>query len=358
MLPAFNQTSHVHLSLSQREKWRSLLWVQGTSIWSWFVHHKLSVLSKECRAGFVHHKSCAELPLGLHHPSHPNHPLILFDPFTYLDDNKEEFDRFSKCDVCGEKSDEYSYCCYRCNFNIHIRCSSLPLTIQTEVHDHQLTRTWKLLKFTCDFCGKEGNLPYLCAQCDFGIHSRCAACPRRLKVFRHNHPLHLTPSLEVHQSDSPICLLCVRKVDTLCLYYCSICDFAAHLYCAMLPQNREYINLQELKEEQPTESKSEDPELHQSFDSEICKVKKTTVGEDGTEIATEIKHFSHEHDLKLTDEIPNNTKCNGRYADSANAYWTGFFSSHPASLEALCLSSKWILFGMTSVSLCLGVYVE
>ena len=38
---------------------------------------------------------------------------------------------------------------------------------------------------------------------------------------------------------------------------------------------------------------------------------KSTVGEDGTEIATEIKHFSHVHDLKLTDEIPNNTKCNG-----------------------------------------------
>ena len=79
----------------------------------------------------------------------------------------------------------------------------------------------------------------------------------------------------------------------------------------MLPRNREFINLQELKEEQSTESKSEDPELRQSFDSEICKVIKTTVGEDGTEIATEINHFSHEHDLKLTDEIPNNTKCNG-----------------------------------------------
>ncbi|XP_065619924.1 protein VACUOLELESS GAMETOPHYTES-like isoform X2 [Quercus suber] len=265
---------------------------------------------KECR-GYLHHKSCAGLPLGLHHPSHPNHPLILFDRFIYRDNNKEEYDRFSKCDVCGEKSNEYCYCCYRCNFNIHIRCSSLSLTIQTEVHDHQLTRTWKLLKFTCDFCGKEGNLPYLCAQCDFGIHSRCAACPRRLKVYRHNHPLHLTPSLEVHQSDSPICLLCVRKVDTLCLYYCSRCDFAAHLYCAMLHWNQEYINLQELKEEQSTESKSEDPELHQSFDSEICKVIKTTLGEDGTQIATEIKHFSHKHDLKLTDEIPNNTKCNG-----------------------------------------------
>ena len=79
----------------------------------------------------------------------------------------------------------------------------------------------------------------------------------------------------------------------------------------MLSWNWEHINLQELEEEQTIESKSEDSELHQSFDSEICKVKKTTVGEDGTEIATKIKHFSHEHNLKLTDEIPNNTKCNG-----------------------------------------------
>ena len=34
------------------------------------------------------------------------------------------------------------------------------------------------------------------------------------------------------------------------------------------------------------------------------------MGKGGAEIVTEIKHFSHQHDLKLTDEIPNNTKCN------------------------------------------------
>ena len=59
-------------------------------------------------------------------------------------------------------------------------------------------------------------------------------CPCILKVDHHNHPLHLTPSLEVHQSDSPICRLCVRKMDILYLYYCSRCDFVAHLYCVVL----------------------------------------------------------------------------------------------------------------------------
>ena len=33
--------------------------------------------------------------------------------------------------------------------------------------------------------------------------------------------------------------------------------------------------------------------------------------EDGTKIAIEIKHFSHEHDLKLIDEVLNNQKCDG-----------------------------------------------
>ena len=157
MLPAFNQTSHVHLSPSQfvlhchyfltkfdvvqtmeLQHWRHLqhpLVFNGDERSGRFCYgcrepvFGPSYNCKECRAGFVHHKSCAELPIGLHHPSHPNHPLILFDQYTYRDNNREEYDRFSKCDVCGEKSYEYSYCCYRCNFNIHIRCSSLSLTI-------------------------------------------------------------------------------------------------------------------------------------------------------------------------------------------------------------------------------------
>ena len=33
--------------------------------------------------------------------------------------------------------------------------------------------------------------------------------------------------------------------------------------------------------------------------------------EDGTKIATKIKHFSREHDLKLIDEVLNNQKCDG-----------------------------------------------
>ena len=90
-------------------------------------------------------------------------------------------------------------------------------------------------------------------------------------------------------------------------YYCSRCDFIAHLDCAADYKYRENINLLELKEEE-----NEDPELDQSIDSAAYKVKNIKVGEERTKIATEIEHFSHGHDLKLSgDEVLNNEKCSG-----------------------------------------------
>ncbi|KAL4637148.1 hypothetical protein ACB092_03G059500 [Castanea dentata] len=259
---------------------------------------------KKCGRYTFHHKSCAELPLGLlHHPLHPLHPLLLFD-----EKRSEVYKEFGNCQVCKENRWEYCYGCFRCNFKLHIRCVHL---------DHPLTLLCKRITFTCDLCGKEDKgMPYVCNPCGFGIHRTCAYCPRRLKVVRHNHLLNLIHSLELHQSNSQLCQLRFLKVDTdYGLYYCSRCDFAAHLHCATSWRNMEDINLLELKEEESTESKAMlenvDSKLDQSIDLEICKVIKTTVGEDETKIATEIKHFSHEHHLKLTDEVPNNKICDG-----------------------------------------------
>ncbi|KAK7840226.1 hypothetical protein CFP56_016916 [Quercus suber] len=260
----------------------------------------------EC-SWFYLHKLCAELPPGLHHPLHPIHPLILFDQFQVYPEEKEQ----SKCEVCKESRIEYTYCCYRCDFNLHVRCGSLPSTLEAEFHDHPLTAFWNWITFTCNLCGKEDKgMPYLCNPCGFSIHRKCAYFPRILKVVRHKHPLHIThSSLELDESDSRFCLLCVQKVDTRYgLYYCSKCDFLAHLNCAIDEENREDINLLELKDEE-----NEDAELDQSVESAAAyKVKNIKVGEDGTKITTEIEHFSHEHDLKLTDEeVHNYEKCDG-----------------------------------------------
>uniref|UniRef100_A0A2N9GZ36 DC1 domain-containing protein n=1 Tax=Fagus sylvatica TaxID=28930 RepID=A0A2N9GZ36_FAGSY len=256
-----------------------------------------SYCCKECRwyGAYLHHKSCAKLPLGLHHPLHPKHSLILFPKYNYA-----SVKNYNKCEAYKEDGRwEYNYCCSSCDFNLHIKCANSPLSMESEVHDHPLTCFWKLVKFTCDLCGKEGHgAPYLCVPCHFWTHKSCASCLCRVKVIRHKHPLDLIHSLEVHQSDSRFCQIYVQKVDTnYGLYYCSECNFVAHLDCAMDKENRE-----ELKDEESTE---------QSVDSAAYEVKKHNVGKDGTKIATEIKHFSHEHDLKLIDEGQNNKICNG-----------------------------------------------
>ncbi|XP_050274225.1 uncharacterized protein LOC126717066 isoform X2 [Quercus robur] len=258
---------------------------------------------------YMHHKSCAELPLGLHHPLHPIHPLILSP--EQIDYGKDI--QFSNCKLCNESRNQYTYRCSRCDFNLHITCASLaPTTMELEFHDHPLTRIWKWITFTCDLCGKEDKgMPFLCTTCFFWVHRRCAykLFPRKVKVVRHRHLLHLThSSLEFHPSDSRFCQICVEKVDThYGLYYCSRCDFAAHLDCAM--GNKEDINLQEFKDEDEV---SEHDEL---VDLAAYEVKKFNVGKDGIQIAAELKHFSHEHDLELTDEVMSNQKCDGCFRD-------------------------------------------
>ena len=165
---------------------------------------------------YIHHKSCAELPLGLHHPLHPKHPLILFPKWRY---QKKEFPyEDGKCEVCKEvRYGGYRYCCSQCDFNLHIRCANLPLTIESEVHNHPLTPFWKFEKFTCNLCGKEGSnvVRYLCAPCHFWTHKSCASFLRRVKVIRHKHPLDLIHSLEVHQSDYQFGMWSVPRPQTL-----------------------------------------------------------------------------------------------------------------------------------------------
>ena len=254
---------------------------------------------------FYHHKSCAELPLMFHHPLHPIHPLILINESTRHPEKE-----ISRCELCKDYCGEYSYHCYRCNFNLHIRC--IVVQLKAKFHDHPLTPIGKSIIFTCDICGKEDkDVPNLCAPCSLWIHRKCGLFPHKVKVVRHRHLLHLThSSLELHQFDSRFCQLCVREVNTKYgLYYCSRCDFVAHLNCARARENMEDINLLEFNDE------DDDLEFDESIDLVTYKVKKINVGEDGTEIATEIEHFSHEHDLKLTNEVLNNKKCNGCVRD-------------------------------------------
>lgn len=80
------------------------------------------------------------------------------------------------------------------------------------------------------------------------------------------------------------------------IYYCSDCDIVAHIDCATNEEHVDETFVMEFEEKNPIEStttifKYEGPELDESAAPLTCVVKKIELAE--------IKHFSHEHDLKL-----------------------------------------------------------
>ncbi|XP_059439995.1 uncharacterized protein LOC132172501 [Corylus avellana] len=212
---------------------------------------------KKC-SWFILHKSCAQLPRQLEHPLHPN-PLRLIHAYSWK--------RQIKCDGCNtEVLWGLIYHCSDCNFSLESNCASLPLTVQAEIHEHPLTLLRRSLSFTCDACGKQGkSMFYLCAICPFFVHLQCSSDPLLVKHVRRSDALNLTNPL---QDTDPM--------------------------------------------ESTSMLKCKDPGFDESIDSLTYVVKKSKLGDDKVEIAVEIKHFSHEHDLKLIDEqLEKEEKCDG-----------------------------------------------
>jgi hypothetical protein len=111
----------------------------------------------------------------------------------------------------------FTYNCSHCNFNLHLKCASIPVTVKTEFHDPPLKLLWKSVSFTCDACGKEDkDMSYLCIDvtCPLIVHLKCAALLLIVKNTSYHHALSLTCSSQVNQSYRRICCLCVKKVDT------------------------------------------------------------------------------------------------------------------------------------------------
>ncbi|XP_059436031.1 protein VACUOLELESS GAMETOPHYTES-like [Corylus avellana] len=258
------------------------------------------------RCSFFLHKSCGKQPRTLQHLLHPQHPLLL------RENPDDELCYF--CNNYIHPHSGFAYNCSHCNFNIHLKCASMPLTVEAEFHDHPLKLLRKSVSFTCDACGKEDkNVSYLCITCSLMVHLRCATLPMTVKHISHRHALELTLSSQVNQSDRQICRLCVKKVETHRVYYCSKCNFVAHLDCATREGDTDATFMLEFKDKQPLESSTGMLQnKDESIDSLAYLVKKMKIGKDKIEIAEEINHFSHQHDLKLTqEEFLNNEKCDG-----------------------------------------------
>ncbi|XP_041020065.1 uncharacterized protein LOC121261663 isoform X2 [Juglans microcarpa x Juglans regia] len=315
----------------------------------------------------------SELPHQLKHPLHPKHdPLTLINP---VETTKSIEDQSCNSCGRFEWWYPSAYTCSGCTFNLCIKCASLSLTTKVDIHDHPLTLMQKSTQFICDHCEKEGkgmfyfcaacsfmvhpectlsplvvrppiikadihdeDHPltlvqrflisltcnacgndikgrfYFCDKCSFVVHLECASLPSVVKVIRHDHPLNLIYSLPAINPLSlhSVCQLCVKMVDIdYGVYYCSTCDFVAHLHCATSKEEKDETFMQNSKDEESIESSTSMLEhgIDESTDMFPYVVKKFKPGVDGIEIAAEIKHFSHEHDLKLTAKFGINEKC-------------------------------------------------
>ncbi|KAH6765193.1 hypothetical protein C2S51_016442 [Perilla frutescens var. frutescens] len=117
----------------------------------------------------VIHKKCAELPTQILHPSHPHHPLHLFE------DQVTGY----RCNLCRHRfRSVLRYRCHRCDFDIDITCKKLSIdelfgerSLTHPGHHHPLTLMRKLSSLiACDACGTEDRdmvYSYFC-------HLKCA----------------------------------------------------------------------------------------------------------------------------------------------------------------------------------------
>jgi hypothetical protein len=235
----------------------------------------------KCSASECHfqlHKSCAQLPRKMHHPSHPNHILILQLPRLYSSE--------SNCNACDKRCDKcLFYKCEECDFIIDITCATRTQVKNTDGCQHAFVPFFKKIHFTCEACGREGtDFASLCTICRLFIHSRCAEFPRNMIISRHDHSLALIYNSLHHQVkdfNNVFCKLCGEEVKTqYATFSCQECDFVTHLYCAKACR----------RESLPEKS--------------VDVMEKINVGE--------IQHFSHPHNLILShEEVLHDKLCDG-----------------------------------------------
>ncbi|XP_024038382.1 uncharacterized protein LOC18039761 [Citrus clementina] len=130
---------------------------------------------------FSLHKVCYNMPIKTRHPGHPSHFLnLLVMPSSV----KGSF----KCRACSQNVTGFYYNCGQCGFYYHILCSALPLSTSVKSHSHPLELEFSLpYDFECDFCKKAcySGWLYRCHICEFDAHLACAIVNQMTQSLQH-----------------------------------------------------------------------------------------------------------------------------------------------------------------------------
>jgi hypothetical protein len=177
---------------------------------------------------FFLHASCAELPLYMQHPVHPNHTLFIRVPARNV------------CDACGKSCERcFFYRCTSCNFDIDIKCSRLRTNtkeIQHFSHEkhplmfvEEFENDEEIREIVCSGCDKSIYAPaYKCYHCNFFLHKSCAELPLEIQ-----HPVHPNHTLVLKKPlKSKICDACRGDCERCFAYRCDSCNFDLDIECA------------------------------------------------------------------------------------------------------------------------------
>ncbi|XP_039040682.1 uncharacterized protein LOC120179016 [Hibiscus syriacus] len=265
--------------------------------------HDASFTCFDC--GKFFHKKCLELPTAISHPCHRKHQLTLYSDVSALE-----------CLMCRCSHGGFFYRCVPCEVTFHVGCAWPPSIIVDKYHhDHPFTLLLRPNNtFECNACGNRGNhVSYICSTCNIQVHKDCVSLPRCIKLTLHPHPIShcFFLCIDHHDSRTWDCRICYGKVNIEHgSYYCPQpgCDFVIHVKCSIKKQKLYWV----LEVGSPDEyDEFMDPTLlsDESMSSIVRVIKKIKVGDD--EIAGEIEHVSHEHNLIFSDEFKGNKYCNG-----------------------------------------------
>ncbi|TVU37975.1 hypothetical protein EJB05_11322, partial [Eragrostis curvula] len=138
---------------------------------------------------------------SISHFSHPGHELV-----------KRHYIGSFRCDMCWENLTGAAYGCGAgCDFAIHESCAAHPQTYFCPAHQPHslvLVQTRHDAAIICDVCKSgcaTGSFLYRCPPCGFNMHPRCTALP--LAAVRSSwHPEHdLTLTLVVPEGRCSAC---------------------------------------------------------------------------------------------------------------------------------------------------------
>ncbi|XP_059430500.1 uncharacterized protein LOC132164097 [Corylus avellana] len=172
------------------------------------------------------HSTCARLPLKKQLPTHP----CLLTLYQY----GSQIGNTAHCFACHRRSHGFAYACSDCQYNLDVRCCSIPKIIEHEGHQHPLFLAPTSVQ-ECNSCEERWNANgvFVCKEGDFALGFQCATLPLKVDYEHDPHPLSLSYTAEDDYGEY-YCLICEEKRNpNHWFYYCIKCNFTAHPRCVV-----------------------------------------------------------------------------------------------------------------------------